>query len=497
MDIRVAVSSKAFRRLGAALPLLICCSSSLAVQGIEPHTPLRDFTDHLDKQITALMKDYEIPGVNIAVIKKGETVWSKAYGYADVAQGRKMTTDTRCRVESISKPVTAWGVMKLVEQGKMELDKPAVSYLKNWNFPESKFPAEQITVRQLLSHTAGLPLGTIGVRYAPDEERPSLKQRLSKDAVVKHQPGRSFSYSNTGFNLLELLIEEVTRHDFAEYMAEEILAPLGMHHSSFVWSDAWDPPVPVGYDLKGRPVPVYVYPEKGAGGLFATVEDIAAFVTAGMSNFPPTRRAVLSSQAIHELYTPVVKIPGLYGIAFDSYGLGHFIETLPDGSKAVSHGGQGSGWMTHFHSVPETGDAIVILTNSQRSWPFFARILTDWAKWNGFYSVGMGNIVYGQKILWGLIWLFLFGLLWQTWRLVTGVLSGARWFAPLSSKSRPLRLIQSGFAAVLLSALLWAANQHYLVISSLFPVASVWLGYSIFLSAMVLLLSALFSSGEK
>ncbi len=106
MDIRVAVSSKAFRRLGAALPLLICCSSSLAVQGIEPHTPLRDFTDHLDKQITALMKDYEIPGVNIAVIKKGETVWSKPANVCFfISVLVCQVTSLRVCVPSVSHPV--------------------------------------------------------------------------------------------------------------------------------------------------------------------------------------------------------------------------------------------------------------------------------------------------------------------------------------------------------------------------------------------------------
>ncbi len=349
---------------------------------VEKQTSLESFTAYLDERIPALMKGYDIPGVNIALVKKGRMVWSKAYGYADLEAGRKMTTDTYCRVESISKSVTAWGVVKLLEQGKIELDKPVKLYIINWEFPESDYSTGKVTIRQLLSHTAGMPLGTIGVRYSPKEDVPSLEESLSKDAVLKQEPGLSFSYSNTGFNLLELLIEEVTGHDFAEYMAEEVLNPLGMHHSGFTWSEEWEPPVPIGYDLDGNPVPVYVYPDKASGGLFATVEDIATFITAGMINFSPRGHEVLDAQSINKLYTPTVEIPGLYGLAFDSYGLGHFIESLPNDRKAVSHGGQGSGWMTHFHSVPETGDGIVILTNSQRSWPLIAHILSDWAEWN-------------------------------------------------------------------------------------------------------------------
>lgn len=289
------------------------------------------------------MKDYDIPGVNIALVKRGEIIWSKAYGYADLEEGRKMTTDTYCRVESISKPVTAWGVMKLVEQGKVELDKPVELYIKNWEFPESEFSEKNVTVRQLLSNNAGMPLGTIGVRYSPKEDIPSLEEYLSNDAILKQEPGLSFSYSNTGFNLLELLIEEVTGRDFAEYMAEEVLIPLGMYNSSFTWGEELDPAIPNGYDLNGNPIPVYIYPDKAAGGLFACVEDIATFITAGMTNFSRTGHEVLNAQSINKLYTPMVEIPGFYGLAFDSYGLGHFIESLSNGKKAVSHGGQGSG----------------------------------------------------------------------------------------------------------------------------------------------------------
>ena len=483
---------KLFILLTISFTVVIIPSKIFSTKDIVEHASLEKFTDHLDERIPALMKDYDILGVNIALVKKGEIIWSKAYGYANLEQGRKMTTDTYCRVESISKSVTAWGVMKLVEQGKIELDKPVELYIKNWEFPESEFSEEKVTVRMLLSHSAGMPLGTIGVRYSPQEDIPSLEEILSKDAILKQQPGLSFSYSNTGFNLLELLIEEVTGRDFAEYMAEEVLIPLGMHNSSFTWSEKWDPAVPNGYDLNGNPIPVYIYPDKAAGGLFATVENIAAFVTAGMTKFSSTGNEALNAQSIKKLYTPAVEIPGLYGFVFDSYGFGHFIENLPNGKKAVSHGGQGSGWMTHFHSVPETGDGIVILTNSQRSWPAFAYILSDWARWCGFSSIGMGKIILGQKIVWTFIGLLVFIFLWQAWRLGQGLISGGRRFAPLSKESRLLRLGQGGLFIVLMSILLWAMNQDYLFISSVFPIAANWLGFSIFLFAVVLLLSALF-----
>lgn len=458
---------------------------------VKKDASLDRFTAHLNRRIPALMKDYDIPGVAIALVQEGKTIWSKAYGYAHRESNRKMTIDTKCRVESISKSVTAWGVMKLVEQGKIDLDSSVVQYLDDWEFPPSKFSTKKVTIRQLLSHNAGMPLGNFSERYSLKEDIPSLEESLLKEAILVKEPGSFFSYSNVGFNLLELVIEKVTGRDFAEYMKEEVLLPLGMEEADFIWREDWEPPVPYGYTLKGNPVPVYIYPCKASGGLFANVEDISTFITTGMTGFSP-KHEVLTDQSIDKLYTPNVKISGFYGLAFDAYGLGHFIETFPDGKRGLSHGGQGYGWMTHFHSVPETGAGIVILTNSQRSWPFFAYILRDWAKWNGFGPIGMGRILWGQKIIWTLTCLVFLVIIRQGWRLGLGLILGRRRFSPLAKKSLGLRLAQSCLAVLILSNLWWCLNQEYLFLSSVFPIASPWLGWVAFLFALILLLSAFF-----
>lgn len=476
--------------------IVISASKLYAVKGVKEQTSLDEFTSYLDERIPALMNDYGIPGVSISLVHKGRTTWSNAYGYADLESGRKMTVDTYCRVESISKSVTAWGVMKLVEQGKIDLDKPVKQYINDWELPESQFSGETITVRQLLTHTAGMPLGDIFERFSPMEKVPSLKESLSKHAILMQEPGLSFSYSNTGYDLLELLIEEVTGRDFAEYMEKEVLTPIGMHRSSFVWSERLEPGVPVGYDVNGNPVPVYVYPEKASGGLLACVEDIAAFISAGMPGYLYSGNEVLTPEYINLLYTPSVSKIDIYGLVFDSYGMGYYTETLPDGMQAVVNGGQGGGCMTEFYSVPKTGDGIVILTNSQRSWPFFGYILNDWAEWSGLTSVGMGKIIWAQGALWTLIGLILFFILLKAWGLVQGIVSCGRRFAPLSKQFRYLRLLQMAIFLVLVSGIIWCASQKYLFISSVFPTASSWLGISILGIAVILLFSALFPKIE-
>ena len=124
---------------------------------LRPGDPLNAFLSHMNDRVPALIEQYQIPGCSIALLQNNKIVWLQAYGYADLDSGRILTWDTPMRVQSISKPVSAWGVMKLVEQGMIDLDAPVSQYLKSWSLPEMDYPSEAITVRRLLSHTAGLP----------------------------------------------------------------------------------------------------------------------------------------------------------------------------------------------------------------------------------------------------------------------------------------------------------------------------------------------------
>lgn len=453
---------------------------------------LDSFTEQLDTRVTELMASYEVPGAVLALVSDGQVVWSEAYGYADVATRRPMTVDTVNRTESISKSLTAWGVMRLVEQGVIDLDDAAAAHIDQWRFPESPHAGADVTIRQLLNHTAGLPLGTIGVHYPPDGAMPSLEENLTREARLVAEPGTSFLYSNVGFNTLESVIEGASGRDFADYMREEVLVPLGMDRSTFGWSPELTPPIPTGYELDGTPVPVYVYPEKASGGLLAPVEDIARFVAAGMTGSYYVDHGVLSLGGLEELYNPNVEISGIYRFVADSYGLGHFVETLSTGQQAVWHGGQGHGWMTHFHSVPNTGDGIVILTNSQRSWPMIAHILGVWSEWNNLPPVGMTFINQATTVVWVVVAVLVMISLLLFWRAGSGLVSGKRHFAPLSHQSRFLRLSQALFAVLILILGTSVAQDLWaFFITPLFPRSSTWLAASTLALALALLSSAL------
>jgi CubicO group peptidase (beta-lactamase class C family) len=412
-------------------------------------------SDRISDAVQARMARDGVPGVVVVVLKNGASFWTRSFGQADPATGRAMTADALFRVESISKPVTAWGAMRLAKTGRIDLDAPTTDCLTHWQPPEGTPP---LTPRQLLSHTAGIGLGDFAERYAPDAQRPGLAEHVAEDFEILAPAPAAFSYSDTGFNLLELVMEYCTGEDFAAFMSREVLGPLGMEHAGFDWPGV---EMPVGHDLHGRQVAPYVYPGRASGGLFATADDIARFAAAAMDG---ADQDVLSPGGVAELHFPAVAVGGLFGFAAESYGLGHFTETLSDGHAAVWHGGQGYGWMSHLHLVPETGDGIVILSNSQRAWPLFADVLRVWSESLGVQPVGMTRVLWVETAArFAIAGLGIVAAL-ALWVAVTG-----------ASRNRAVRVIAGAASVAFIVWPLWATGQDYLFLFSILPGLWPWL----------------------
>ncbi|MGD1833770.1 MAG: serine hydrolase domain-containing protein [Sphaerochaetaceae bacterium] len=437
---------------------------------------------YMDQHIPVLMKRHGVPGLILAVIHDGELSKISSYGYADKENGIPMTVDTPCRMESISKSVTAWGVMKLVSDYDLDIDAPVATYLNSWEFPDSPYDENKVTVRNLLDQSSGMPLGPIGVLYDPKEPTPALRECLTEAAVLFKDPGTSFYYSNLNYNILELLIEEVSGISFSQYMRENILEPLSMDHSSYDWDENWDPQVPNSYDAAGKAIPVYIYPDKGSGGLFSTAEDIASFVLEGMDP------VILDSQTVENIYKEHVKMSGYYGAIYDGYGFGHFIEETKDGKKIVSHGGQGSGWMSHFYSIYDEGEAIVMIANSQRAWPLFSEILTDWSRLTGFQPVGM-SLIRKAAILVRIVIVVIIEILAVAVTVIAKKrrqlsLKGERWTAS--------RILSLAGGIILAGSLIYIGNMDYFFLDSVLPSEIPILKGVLAVSAAVLVFIAVF-----
>jgi CubicO group peptidase (beta-lactamase class C family) len=279
-------------------------------------------------------------------------------GYADLAGEREVGPETVFNIGSISKTVAAWGLMELVEEKKLALDAPVVT--KRWTLPASSFDAQGVTLRRLLSHTAGLSLhGYPG--FWPGDTLPTLEASLSGetngagDVHLEAEPGTSWKYSGGGYTLAQLLLEETSGQGFAEFMRSRVLEPLGMTSSSYGWTPELLARSATPYDEKHKPVPRGgpCFPELAAAGLLATPADLARFAIASMPRY--RLDAVLEPATLELMQTRAPSSP--------DYGLGYEVREV-EGLHVVGHGGANIGWIAQLSIVPASGDALVLMTNA-------------------------------------------------------------------------------------------------------------------------------------
>ncbi len=454
-----------------------------------------DIKSYIDNRVPELLDRYDIPGASISLVEDGELNWSDGYGNADKETGSRVTNQTLFRVQSITKSVTAWGIMNLTEAGDIDLDSAITEYIPKSKLPDSDYSWSEVTTRRLLSHSAGFPEGYYS-NYPPEGDIPSLEEALKGEtgapsARPVFSPGTRFQYSNPGYALLELLIEEVTKRDYAEYMRTEILEPIGMETATFEIKEAIGSGLVTTYERDGTPVPIFHEPVSAQGMLYASAEDIGAFVAAGMEG-EEAGREVLSSDSVSIMYSPEIKTTGYHGYGSDSYGLGHLIETLSGGQKAVAHGGQGTGSWTWYHSVPEKGDGIVILTNSERSLRLISDVLGEWAETNGLSSLSLTstyslveNVVRVAVVMSAV---FVLGL---ASKLAHDVYHDNKVFDPLSQRYRVKRSL-SAVLSISLLTLWWVLG--YSIMDLFLPWLADWLGVVLSMTFGLLFFTALFIS---
>ena len=255
-----------------ASPLLVVIA--VCVASLHSYDRVDGFLASLDKQVPDLLLKYGAPSVVVSVVHHGRTT-TRSWGVADVASGRMPADATLYNAGSISKVVTAWGVMRLVEDGKVDLDAPISRYVSRWRLPPSD-ANNMVTVRRLLSHTSGLSMSAVPW-YGPAESVPSLPAMLSeaKDPVrLVDTPGAAYHYSGGGYALLQLLIEEVSGESYEAFITERVFHPLGMTHSTFsVPETGKDAATP--YDEALRGLPHYRFAATSAAGLYTTAADLA------------------------------------------------------------------------------------------------------------------------------------------------------------------------------------------------------------------------------
>ena len=334
------------------------------------------------------MASHHMAAVSVAIVRNGHLDWAKAYGFAS---GRiPATAETLFQAASISKSVVAMASLQMVEQHKLSLDAPVDTELKTWKLASGKStPEEPVTLRRLLSHTAGTNVhGFAG--YAAGVPVPTLVQVLngakpahSPAVVVDQYPGQQFRYSGGVYEVIQqMMLDSAGSTSFPELMQQTVLRPLEMVHSTFeqplppsLLVKAAQPVDESGVAIAGGP---HIYPEMAAAGLWTTPTDLALWLIEMQQSLKGKANHVLSTEMTRTMLTAVK----------GGYGLGVEVSSSKD-VLHFSHGGSNSGFRTHYFADSE-GNGAVIMTSSDGGDVLigdFLRAVAAEYGWNAFHQI--------------------------------------------------------------------------------------------------------------
>jgi CubicO group peptidase (beta-lactamase class C family) len=302
--------------------------------------------------------------------------------------GAAVDADTVFQTASLSKWLTAWGVMALVEKGKLDLDAPVSRYLKRWTLPTSAFDNDQVTARRLLSHTAGLTDGLGYAGFAPGTPVQSLEASLAQAAdaspgakgkvEVGIEPGTGWRYSGGGYAVLQLLIEDLSGEPFEAYMQRVVFKPLGMVHSTFHWSAAQGTTLATFYGKDAQPATHFRFSAVAASSLYTSVSDLTRFLQAQLpgNRGEPIGRGVLAPTTVAQMSQPT---GALFGLPIWGLGTMLYADNRAGGFIVGHDGSNEPAINTAARLNPATGNGIVILQTGN---PLLAtRLASEWVFW--------------------------------------------------------------------------------------------------------------------
>lgn len=373
--------------------------------------------DDQPSNILERMKKYKVKGMSIAVIHDYKIAWAKAYGWADEAEKKPMTTEILFEPGSISKSLNAVGILKLAQEKKVDLNTDINEYLISWKFPyDSLSKGKKITLAHILSHNAGLtvhgfpghdihgPIPT--VLEVLDGKKPSFTPAVRS----AYEPGLQFEYSGGGTTISQVLLTDITKQAYDEWMYEHVLKPIGMETSFY----SQPPPkekqhlCASAYMSDGTPISnkFHVYPEQAAAGLWMTPSDLCQYIIDMQLAYQGKPSKVLSPEMVKLHLTPYNDGPT---------SLGSFIVDI-NGEKYFEHGARNDGFCGDFYGSLEGGNGVVIFLNSDDG-TLISEVINSVAKayqWKNFYHEPLRkkSINMSDKLLKSYEGLYLYD---QTW----------------------------------------------------------------------------------
>ena len=377
--ILVTLGLGAYRALPDAMSVAAQSQASVAERiqrvenGLLPAVIIKGQTTAM--KLAERMAHYKVPGLSVAVINNGKIEWARGYGVVEKDGDKSVTPDTLFLAGSISKPIAAVAALRLVEQGKLDLDEDVNLKLKTWKAPENEFTREKkVTLRRLLSHSAGLTVhGFPG--YAVDAPMPTLVQILNGEKPantpairVDIEPGSRWRYSGGGYTVMQQLLMDVTGKSFPQLTRELVLAPAGMRQSTYenplpksLEASAATAHGPSGDKVKGRWA---IYPEMAAAGLWTTPSDLARYIIE-VQHALAGQSKILSREMAQQMVT----------VQKGNHGLGPVLNNAGKESARFDHGGTDLGFEAIFMAYCDRGQGVVVMMNANRTRPLAQELI--------------------------------------------------------------------------------------------------------------------------
>ncbi|MGH9718851.1 MAG: serine hydrolase domain-containing protein [Bryobacteraceae bacterium] len=303
------------------------------------------------------------PSVAVAVAKDGKIVWEEGFGWADREKRISASEHTPYSLASISKPITATGLMVLVVAGRIDLDRPVNDYLGAAKLRGRAGDAAQATVRRVANHSAGLPLHYHFFYSDEPHRRPPMDETIRRYANLITPPGERFQYSNLGYGVLDYVIARVSGKSYPDFMREEVFAKLGLNRMSVDVAPGLEAHQALRYGA-GGPIPFYDFDHPGGSAIYSSAHDLVRFGMFHLKARLPDQKAILPDQTIDDMHRPTVKTGERSG-----YGIGWASTENAGGYSVVSHTGGMGGVATTLQLVPPEKLAVVVLSNSAQSLP--------------------------------------------------------------------------------------------------------------------------------
>jgi len=321
----------------------------------------------IDSVVKSLMKSKHIAGSSIAIVDHGQIPYEKGYGFSDRRKNIKASAHTNYCIGSTTKTFTAMAIMKLRDEGKIDLEKPASYYIPELKIKSLVETGEVLKIKNVLSHTSGLTDGTMNYDMCNEEHYfTSVIEDLNQEVLV-HKTNWKFSYSNIGFCLLGCIIERVSGMKYETYIRTNFLDKMDMTHSGF-YNHPEDTLFSKGYDKDTVETTEPILRDMPAGRLFCSVEDMAKFMIMILNNGIYNGQQIISKQALMDMETCHTNDLMLKGGS--KYGYAMFMDNTPykeDSLFGQFVGHPGDTWVYHCSCFmfPKIGVGIVVLTNTK------------------------------------------------------------------------------------------------------------------------------------